>query len=135
MEKKSEELRDKIGLRFGPGIGSTEIKFTSYLKSEHNIEVKIIPPEEDQKSVKKFDINKNILYLSEMLTYTARNFHLAYQIAFTDGYELIVKIVPVSKLLSSTILYNPPTIWSSSTSIHGSLQRPFPTPGNCKYHS
>ena len=64
LERKSEELRDKIGLRFGPGIGSTEIKFTSYLKSEHNIEVKIVPPEDDQKSVRKYDSKKNILFLS-----------------------------------------------------------------------
>ena len=104
LESKSEELRDKIGLRFGPGIGSTEIKFTSYLKSEHNIGVKIIPPEEDQKSIKKFDSNKNILYLSEMLTYTARNFHLAYQIAFIDGHELIVKIIEKNKFYSEEVI-------------------------------
>ena len=48
LEKKAESLRDKIGLQFGPGIGSTEIKFTSYLQSEHNIKVKIVPPEEDE---------------------------------------------------------------------------------------
>ena len=41
LEKKAEELRDKIGLRFGPGIGSTEIKFTSYLKNEYDTDVKI----------------------------------------------------------------------------------------------
>ena len=104
LEIKSEELRDKIGLRFGPGIGSTEIKFTSYLKSEHNIEVKIIPPDEDLKSIKKFDFKNNILFLSEMLTYTARNFHLAYQIALSDGIDLINKIIEKNKFYSDEVI-------------------------------
>ena len=104
LEKKSEELRDRIGLRFGPGIGSTEIKFTSYLKNQHNVDVKIVPPEEDQKSIKKFDSNKNILFLSEMLTYTARNFHLAYQIAFLNGHDLIEKIIKENKLYSEDVI-------------------------------
>ena len=104
LERKSEELRDKIGLRFGPGIGSTEIKFTSYLKSEHNIDVKLVPPEEDQKSVRKFDSKTNVLFLSEMLTYTARNFHLAYQIAFSDGQELIEKIIQKNKFYSDDVI-------------------------------
>ena len=79
LEKMAEKLRDKIGLKFGPGIGSTEVKLTSYLKKEYNIDVTIVPPEDDQKSVKKFDKKSQTLFLSEMLTYTARNFHLAYQ--------------------------------------------------------
>ena len=85
LEKKAEELREKIGLRFGPGIGSTEIKFTNYLKSEFKNVVKIVPPEDDDKSVKRYNKKDNILYLSEMLTYTSRNFHLAYQVAYFDG--------------------------------------------------
>ena len=104
LERKAEELRDKIGMRFGPGIGSTEIKFINYLKSEHNNEVKIVPPEEDEKSVKKFDKKEKILYLSEMLTYTARNFHLAYHIAYCDGYELIDKIIYDNKIYSEEVI-------------------------------
>jgi len=104
LERKSEVLRDKIGLRFGPGIGSTEIKFTSYLRNQHNIEVKIVPPEDDQKSIKKFDSDKNILFLSEMLTYTARNFHLAYQIAFFNGHNLIEEIIKENKFYSEEVI-------------------------------
>jgi predicted transcriptional regulator/plasmid maintenance system antidote protein VapI len=104
LERKSEELRDKIGMRFGPGIGSTEIKLTSYLKSEYQIDVKIVPPENDDKSVKKFDKEKKTLYLSEMLTYTARNFHLAYQIAFQDAQTLIDKIIENNKIYSVEVI-------------------------------
>tara|TARA_Y100000741_G_scaffold347939_1_gene315706 strand:+ start:6343 stop:7788 length:1446 start_codon:yes stop_codon:yes gene_type:complete len=104
IERKAEELRDKIGLHFGPGIGSTEIKFTNYLKNEHNIIVKIIPSEVDQKSVKKFDFKNKILFLSEMLTYTSRNFHLAYQIGFMDCKKLIEEIIKKNKFFSEEVI-------------------------------
>ena len=104
LEQKAEELRGNIGLNLGAGIGSTEIKFISYLKSQHSINVKIIPPEDDEKSIKKFDKNNNILFLSEMLTYTARNFHLAYQIAFLDGKRLIDEIIQKNNFYSEEVI-------------------------------
>ena len=104
LELKAEELRDKIGLRFGPGIGSTEIKLINYLKSEHENEVKIIPHENDNKSFKRYNKEVNILYLSEMLTYTARNFHLAYQIAYFDSQELIDNIIKDNKFYSNDLV-------------------------------
>jgi len=104
LERKAEELREKIGLRFGPGINSTEIKFTNYLKSEYQNEIKIIPPEDDEKSFKRYSKKDNILYLSEMLTYSARNFHLAYQIAYFDGIDLIEKIILDNKFYSEEII-------------------------------
>ena len=104
LERKTEKLREIIGLRFGPGIGSTEFKITSFLKNIHNIEVQIVPPEDDQKSVKKFDSEKNILFLSEMLTYTARNFHLAYQVAFSEGSKLIDAIIEENKFYSEDVI-------------------------------
>ena len=104
LERKAEELREKIGLRFGPGIGSTEIKFTNYLRSEYRNEVKIVPPEEDDKSIKRYNKKENILYLSEMITYTGRNFHLAYQIAYFDGTELIEKIIKDNKFYSEEVM-------------------------------
>ena len=104
LEQKAEELRGNIGLNLGAGIGSTEIKFISYLKSQHSINVKIIPPEDDQKSIKKFDKDNNILFLSEMLTYTARNFHLSYQIAFLDGKILIDEIIQKNNFYSDEVI-------------------------------
>ena len=46
-------------------------------KEKHGIEVKIVTINEDEKIVKRFDEKSKIFYLSEMLTYTSRNFHLA----------------------------------------------------------
>ena len=38
--------------------------------------------------IKKYDQSKNnTLFISEMLNYSSRNFHLAYQIAFFEGEE------------------------------------------------
>ncbi len=104
LEKMAEKLRDKIGLKFGPGIGSTEVKLTSYLKKEYNIDVTIVPPEDDQKSVKKFDKKSQTLFLSEMLTYTARNFHLAYQIGLSETQEIIAKIIQDNKFYSEEVI-------------------------------
>ncbi len=104
LEKMAEKLRDKIGLKFGPGIGSTEVKLTSYLKKEYNIDVTIVPPEDDQKSVKKFDKKSQTLFLSEMLTYTARNFHLAYQIGLSETQEIITKIIQDNKFYSEEVI-------------------------------
>jgi len=104
LERKAEEIRENIGLRFGPGIGSIEIKLTNYLKSEYKNEVKIIPPEDDDKFFKRYNKKQNILYLSEMLTYTSRNFHLAYQIAYFDGAELINRIIDDNKFYSEEVI-------------------------------
>ncbi len=104
IETKAENLRKNIGLKFGPGIGSTEVKFTEYLINSHNIKVKIVPPDEDQKLVKKYDENKKTLLISEMLTYTSRNFHLAYQIAFLDGNKEINEIINTNKIYSEDVI-------------------------------
>ena len=104
LEKKTEIIRQKIGLDFSLGIGSTEFKFISYLKNKYEIEVKIVPADKDVKSIKKYDKKNKILYLSEMLTYTARNFHLAYQIAFFDAKDLIDKIIIKNKFYSNEVI-------------------------------
>ena len=39
-----------------------------------------------------------------MLTYSARNFHLAYQIAYFDGQEIIDKIIKENKIYSEEVI-------------------------------
>ena len=39
------------------------------------------------------DKEKKLFQLSEMLTYTSRNFHLAYQVAYLESEEIIDKII------------------------------------------
>ena len=103
IESSADLLREKIGLDIGPNIG-LGLKITIYLKSKHGIEVKIIPPDKEEKAVKKFDLKNRVLYLSEMLTYASRNFHLAYQVAFIEGEQLINEIIEKNNILSEDII-------------------------------
>jgi hypothetical protein len=111
LELTAESLRKKMGLIQGQSFTSTidpnkyhPLIFTEYLFKAHTTKVKIVSPEEDQKSIKKYDKNKNIFYISEMLPYTSRNFHLAYQIAFFEGDLIISKILDDNKIISPDVV-------------------------------
>ena len=101
LEVKAENIRNKIYYEEGHRtIGHSLIQ---YLLKEHNTKVKVVSPEEEEKSIRKYDKNTQILYLSEMLTYSARNFHLAYQIAYFEGQETINKIIDDNKIYSDEV--------------------------------
>ena len=92
IELSAEILREKVGLDIGPNIGSG-LKLTNYLKNAHNVIVKITPASEELKSVRSYNIKNKNFQLSEMLTYTSRNFHLAYQVASLESEDVINKII------------------------------------------
>ena len=102
LEVSSENLRKEIGLETGPNIGSGS-KLSLYLKEKHGIEVKIVTINEDEKIVKRFDENSNIFYLSEMLTYTSRNFHLASQVAYLEANDVINKVIKDNNVESEEV--------------------------------
>ncbi len=91
IELCSEKLRNEIGLESGHNIGSGS-KLTNYLEKKHGIKVKIVNINEDEKIVKYYDELSKTLYISEMLTYTSRNFHLASQVALLDAKETIENV-------------------------------------------
>ena len=102
LEKKAEKIRGKLYFEKGHRtIGYTLIQ---YLLKEHNTEVKVTTPEENERSIKKYDSKSNKLYLSEMLNYSSRNFHLAYQIAFFEGEQDINKIIYKNKISSTDVI-------------------------------
>jgi len=102
LENKAENIRKKIIFEEGHRtIGYTLIQ---YLLSEHNTNVKVVPFEEDVKSVKRYDLNKKTLFVSEMLTYPSKNFYLAYQIAYFEGQEDINKIININKISSQDVI-------------------------------
>ena len=102
LEKRAEIIREKIYFEEGHRtIGHNLIK---YLFNEHSTKVKVVTPEENEKSIKRYDKHKNILFVSEMLNYSSRNFHLAYQIAFFEGEEDINKIININKLSSLDVI-------------------------------
>ena len=102
IERKAESIRNKI--YFEEGHRTIGHSLIQYLLKEHNTKIKVVSSEEDEKSIKNFDKNKNILFLSTMLTYSARNFHLAYQIAYFDGHETIDKIIKENKFYSEEVI-------------------------------
>ncbi len=102
LEKKAEKIRQKI--YFEEGHRTIGHNLIQYLFNEHNTKVKVITPEEDEKYIKKYDQNKNILFISEMLNYSSRNFHLAYQIAFFEGEKDIYKIINLKKISSQDVI-------------------------------
>jgi len=102
LEKKAENIRQKI--YFEEGHRTIGHSLIQYLFNEHNTKVKVITPEEDGTYIKKYDQNKKILFISEMLNYSSRNFHLAYQIAFFEGEEDINKIINLKKISSQDVI-------------------------------
>ncbi len=102
LEIKAENIRDKI--YFEEGHKTIGYSLIQYLLKEHNIKVKVVTTEDNEKSVKNFDKNKKILFLSEMITYSSRNFHLAYQIGYCDAQEIIDKIIKDNKIYSEDLV-------------------------------
>ena len=102
LEKKAENIRQKI--YFEEGHRTIGHNLIQYLINEHNTKGKVFTPEEDEKYIKKYNQNKNILFISEMLNYSSRNFHLAYQIAFFEGEEDINKIINLKKISSQDVI-------------------------------
>ena len=103
LEISSEKLREEIGLEIGPNIGSGS-KLTKFLETKHKIKVKIVTVSEDEKIVKRFDDKSKTFYLSEMLTYTSRNFHLASQVAYLEASDIIEKVIQKNNVESEEVV-------------------------------
>ena len=103
IELSAEILREKIGLDIGPNIGSG-LKLTNYLNSKHKIDVEIVPASEELKSVRQYDAANKKFQLSEMLTYTTRNFHLAYQVSYLEAEDVIDKIIEENHIESAEVI-------------------------------
>ena len=102
LEKNAEKIREKI--YFEEGHRTIGHSLIQYLSNEHNIKVKVASTEDNEKTVKFYDKNKKILFLSGMLTYSARNFHLAYQIGYCDVQDTIDKIIKNNKIFSDELI-------------------------------
>ena len=79
-------------------------KLTQYLQSKHGIKVKIVTIDQDEKIVKRYDEKSKTYYLSEMLTYTSRNFHLASQVAYLEATDLIDKVIKENNVESEEVV-------------------------------
>ena len=105
LEMIAEDIRKKIGFEKGKSIISlVGYKLVQYLKNHHGITIKFVPPEDDQKFVKKFNKSSKTLFLSEMITYSARNFNICFQIALSSGEEKIDQIIADNKIASKDVV-------------------------------
>ena len=102
LEVKAEEIRKKI--YFEEGHRTIGHALIQYLLKEHKTKVKVFTPDDNEKSVKRYDQNRNTLFISEMLNYSSRNFHLAYQIAFFEGEKSIDEIISKNKISSEDVV-------------------------------
>ena len=102
LEKKAENIRNKI--YFEEGHRTIGHSLIQYLLNKHNIEVKVVANKQNEKSIKFYDENKKTLFLSSMITYTARNFHLAYQIGYFDAQKIIDDIISQNKIYSDELI-------------------------------
>jgi len=102
LEAKAEEIRKKI--YFEEGHRTIGHALIQYLLKEHKTKVKVFTPEDNEKSVKRYDQNRNTLFISEMLNYSSRNFYLTYQIAFFEGEKNIDEIISKNKISSEDVV-------------------------------
>ena len=73
----------------------------SYLR-EHDIEVALTPVGRDRGAIRRFDPERRVLALSEVLPPWSRNFQIAHQIALVDAREAIDQILRRSENLLTT---------------------------------
>ncbi len=103
----SEEVSDVIqaNLNFFPELEAAAERVTAldrkdmyrsligYLRSEHGIEVELTPVGRDAGAIRRFDPERKILYLSEVLPPWSRNFQIAHQIGLVDAREVMKQIL------------------------------------------
>ena len=61
----------------------------AYLDEVHGIDVKVEPAAQMENAIRRYDAEKHILYLSEVLAGRSRCFQLAHQIALLDSSEIL----------------------------------------------
>ncbi|HSP15098.1 MAG TPA: short-chain fatty acyl-CoA regulator family protein [Thermoanaerobaculia bacterium] len=66
---------------------------TSYLREKHGIDVVLMPVNKDSGVVRRFDPDRRVLSLSEILPPWSRNFQLAHQIGMADAHDEIQHII------------------------------------------
>jgi len=102
LESKAKSIRKKINFEEGHRtIGYTLIQ---YLLNTHDVTVKVVSSEKDEKLVRRYEKDNKTLFLSEMITYSSKNFHLAYQIAFFEGLEEINQILDNNKISTPDVI-------------------------------
>jgi hypothetical protein len=75
---------------------------TSYLRSKHGIEIELTPVNRDRAAVRRYDKDRKVLALSEVLPPWSRQFQVAHQLGFIEAARAIEAIIERSSNLLTT---------------------------------
>lgn len=75
---------------------------TSYLRSKYGIEIELTPVNRDRAAVRRYDKERKVLALSEVLPPWSRHFQVAHQLGFIEAARVIESILERSANLLTT---------------------------------
>jgi len=82
------------------GGGDPYLRLRTYLSDRLGVEIQVMPTDVMAKTLRRYDANRRLICLSELLDQPDQNFQLAVQIALLEQQELIDKIIAESPLAS-----------------------------------
>ena len=94
LDMAAETLYEKAGI----GGGDPYLRLRSYLSDSLGVGVQVMPTNVMAKTHRRYDANRRLILLSELLDQPSRNFQLATQIALLEQQGLIDKIIAESPL-------------------------------------
>lgn len=97
LEIAAETLRKKAGLPSSDLFGALR----GYMESTHGIEVRFVEANHAVKSVRRFDPEERVLFLSELLAPHTVNFQLAHQIGLLEHSPMLASLVDDRHLTTS----------------------------------
>jgi predicted transcriptional regulator/transcriptional regulator with XRE-family HTH domain len=84
-----EEAADALSSELKPEPQDFAAAARKRLADKHSIQVRVVPVDVLPESVRRFDLHRRRLFLSEVLTGAGRSFSLAYQLAVLEHRELL----------------------------------------------
>lgn len=98
LEVAAEALRREAGLAGGEELYSALVR---YLHEAHAVSVRVEPMAAMRGATRRFDAERRLLTLSEVLRRGSRNFNVAYQVGLLAQTELIDRLVTADAHLTS----------------------------------
>jgi len=89
LDEAAERLVEQQGLH----VGDMQADLIRHLKARHDVSVQVVPNEDDEAVMRRFETSSRTLFLSALLDGPSRIFQLGYQIALLDHEETISRLV------------------------------------------
>jgi predicted transcriptional regulator/transcriptional regulator with XRE-family HTH domain len=98
LEQRAEEVARRARL----DRASVYRSLAAYLREQHAIEVSLTPVSRDRGAVRRFDPERRVLALSEVLSPWSRQFQIAHQLGLLDATDVMESIIDRSRALLTT---------------------------------